>query len=178
MFTGIFVPTWLLVRPEVTTSAKHVYSLLAWHARGDGVAFPSQGRLAIGLGISERNVRNSLAQLETYGLLECEGGGRGGLKYFFVWHPWMEGENTVTGKFCRIKQQTGKVAQTSRQSGTNNTANLGKHIDKELREERREHAQARATQGAALARRQNPGDEMVDASSFGDLVKMLTKGRA
>lgn len=39
-------------------------------------------------------------------------------------------------------------------------------------------AQARATQGAALARRQKPGDEMVDAHSLGELVKMLTKGSA
>lgn len=179
MFTGIFVPTWLLVRTEVSTSAKHVYALLANHAREDGAVFPSHGRLARGLGISERTVRYALGELERLGLIEHEAGaGRATSRYHFIWNSWMEGENEVTGKYCRTKPLCGKVAQIARQSGKNSAAISGMHIEKVLREEIREDAQARATERAALARKAKPGDELIDAKSLGDLAKMLTKGVA
>lgn len=187
MFTGLFVPTWLLVRPEISTSAKHVYALLANHAREDGEVFPSHGRLARGLGISERTVRYALSELERLGLVEQEAGlGRATSRYYFLWNVWMEGENEVTGKYCRTKPLCGKVAQIARQSGTKSAAISGKHIEKVLREERKEDAQARATGRAALARKATAanllGDPVTPAQSKDYFARMLQalepKGRA
>jgi hypothetical protein len=79
--------------PGLTPTAKLMWARLAQYAGKDGGCFPSQSRLARDLGISDRHVRNVLAELVKEGFLEkvappfqeqiqgktC--------KYFFLYHP-------------------------------------------------------------------------------------------
>jgi AraC-like DNA-binding protein len=90
-FVGSFIPEWLEVRNEITPGAKLCYARLARHAnRETGLAWPKQETLARELGVSERQVRDYLRELEQHNLIESK---RRGLKkpneYRFLRHPWM-----------------------------------------------------------------------------------------
>jgi len=92
-FVGSFIPNSLMSYPGLTPTAKLLWARLAQYAGKDGGCFPSQARLSRDLGISDRHVRNVLAELVKEGFLEkvappfqeqiqgktC--------KYFFLYHP-------------------------------------------------------------------------------------------
>jgi hypothetical protein len=91
----VFLPLWLLERPEISFGAKTLYAQLARNAGARGVAWPSQKFLARQLGIRERQLRTYLAEIRRAGLVEIEQRGRrkGGVgqtpRYWFVETPWM-----------------------------------------------------------------------------------------
>lgn len=95
MFSGSWLPSWLLERPEVSPGAKLVYARLARFAGKRGVAFPRQATLAREVGLRERQVRTYLAELRELKLIECARGGRaaGGAskvaRYYFLAHLWI-----------------------------------------------------------------------------------------
>lgn len=122
MFTGVFIPNWLLLRSEISSSSKFVYAMLCWCAnKKTGAAFPSQETIATALGISERTVRYALVELVKNELLtQQQVGKRVTNRYFFLWHRWMNGENEVTGNFCRPPKVTGKPASSDRQNDVRN----------------------------------------------------------
>ena len=170
MFTGVFIPTWLLVRPEISSSAKFVYGILCWCAnKKTGAAFPSQGRMAVGLGVSERTVRYALAELVRQGLLkQAQLGKKCTNRYFFLWHRWMEGENEVTGNFCRTPKVTGNSASGDRQDRVQNDTQSCRSNSTERKKET-ERAGAHAVSTARPARE--------DALSAAEALQMIREGK-
>lgn len=122
MFTGLFLPRWLVVRPELSTTTMLVYAQLCWHANKlTGAAFPSQVAIAVSIGKKERAVRMALAELVKCGLIEQEQVGKGCTnRYYFLQHSWMQGENEVTGNFCRSPKVTGNIVSSDRQKNVTN----------------------------------------------------------
>lgn len=92
MFTGAFVPWWLLERPEVDQGAKLAYAVLARHAdRDTGEASPTAETLAADLGVSTRQAARYVADLVAAGLVESVRRGLGQPNlYRFLAHPWMD----------------------------------------------------------------------------------------
>lgn len=87
---GVFVPLWLLARPEIRQGAKLMYVLLAQKASIKGVARPLVPSLALELGEEESRVRQFLAELESYGLIKVQKrpAESGSLQCTFPSHPW------------------------------------------------------------------------------------------
>jgi hypothetical protein len=67
---GVFIPLWLLVRPEVEHGAKLVYSLLAQRVNPKGVSRIYVPALATELGDEESAITNHISELESYRLIE------------------------------------------------------------------------------------------------------------
>lgn len=96
LFTGAFVPTWLLEREELSPGAKLLYGKLCQFAGRDGHCFPRQETLAGALGIAERQVRNLVGELKNAKLIETEQPGlHRPLMYFFLRHDWMTSPGPV-----------------------------------------------------------------------------------
>jgi DNA-binding transcriptional MocR family regulator len=90
LFVGAFIPNWLMVRPELTSSAKLVYSRLAQFAGENGKAFPRRETLAVELGLSLGMVKLCLNELRRHGLIETKQRGLGqSNEYYFMSHEWM-----------------------------------------------------------------------------------------
>ena len=88
IFNGAFLPNWLLCRTEVSPGAKLAYARLMQFAGRKGKCHPKQASIADELGVSSRQVRDYLAELEQHGLIESERHWK--LRhYFFTWHPWI-----------------------------------------------------------------------------------------
>jgi hypothetical protein len=92
MWIGSFIPNWLLQRVELSPGAKLCYARLCQFARkADGVAYPGQKTLATELGISGRQVRRYLKELEKCNLIAIEQIGRTcSNRYRFFRHSWQE----------------------------------------------------------------------------------------
>jgi DNA-binding transcriptional ArsR family regulator len=90
-FLAVCVPEQLLASRLVSPGAKLAYAQLARHAGSGGRCFPRQAILAEALGVSERQVRRYIRQLERAGLLRTM---RRGLNapnaYEFLWHEIFE----------------------------------------------------------------------------------------
>jgi len=99
LFTGSFLPQWLLERRELSPGAKLVYARLARYAGKRGVAYPRQSVLAAEIGLRERQVRTYLAELRDCGLVAALKGSRGKpSRYYFLAHLWITGGIGGTGK--------------------------------------------------------------------------------
>ena len=90
LFTGSFIPNWLLVRQELSSGAKLAYARLAQYAGQKGVAYPKIPDLAAECGTSERSMHRHLSELEGAGLIESiqKGMGMPNDVYFHA-HEWM-----------------------------------------------------------------------------------------
>jgi DNA-binding transcriptional ArsR family regulator len=89
-FKGTWVPEWLLVRPEINSKCKLLYTLLAKHAGPNGACYPSRVRIAKSLGLSVQCVDRTLRALKKAGLIESEQRGPGqSSQYYFLCHEWM-----------------------------------------------------------------------------------------
>jgi Helix-turn-helix domain len=94
MFVGAFVPNWLRPRREISPGAKLCWATLAQHAGQDGLCKPRQSVLAEELGVTDRQVRRYIEELETLGLLRVEQLGlQQANRYHFLWHPWIEADD-------------------------------------------------------------------------------------
>lgn len=90
LFFGAFAPNWLLRRTEISAGAKLLYAKLAQYGRS-GECYPGQERLAEELGVSPRQVRRYVQELEDEGLVLVRHTGNGRTnRYLFPVHPWME----------------------------------------------------------------------------------------
>ena len=90
LFTGSFIPNWLLLRTEVSAGAKLTYARLAQYAGKDGKAFPKIPELAAECGTPERTMDRNLAELVELGLIESIRRGMGlPNDYYFLQHAWM-----------------------------------------------------------------------------------------
>jgi len=90
MFTGAFIPNWLLRRDELSLGAKVVYARLAQFAGDDGRAYPTVERLSAEVGTSARQVQRYLAELVANKLIERHGNyaeGKGD-DFYFLAHEW------------------------------------------------------------------------------------------
>lgn len=90
---GVFVPLWLLSRPEIEHGAKLAYVLLAQKAGIRGAAKVYVPALSTELGEEEAKVGEFLAELESCGLIEIQGQHTesGVLHCLFPPHPWASG---------------------------------------------------------------------------------------
>ena len=87
-FNGIYLPEVLLTFP-VSWGAKVCYARLCRFAGANGHAFPKQETLGATMGISARQARTYLSELEQVQLIRREkGSGRGQpSRYVFLYHP-------------------------------------------------------------------------------------------
>lgn len=90
LFTGAMVPNWLLCRVEISQGAKLCWARLAQFAGKDGECYPKQETLAAELGVSERQARSYVRELEEFALLEATQHGLGtSNSYAFLDHAWI-----------------------------------------------------------------------------------------
>ncbi|PYS90766.1 MAG: hypothetical protein DMF64_13905 [Acidobacteria bacterium] len=90
---GVFIPLWLLTRPEIEHGAKLVYVLLAQKAGIKGAAKVYIPALAAELGDEETQVNEFLTALESCGLIKIQNrrAAAGVLQCVFPAHPWAGG---------------------------------------------------------------------------------------
>jgi hypothetical protein len=88
---GVFVPLWLLARPEIDQGAKLTYSLLAQRVSPKGLSRIYIPALAADLGEEEEAAAGYLNELDGYGLIRVqkEPAEPDLLRYTFRVHPWM-----------------------------------------------------------------------------------------
>lgn len=90
-FLGAVIPNWLLCRREVSQGAKLCFARLAQHAGKADRCFPKLETLAVELGVSDRSVKDYIAELCGHGLIVRQRMGQGRANtYLFVLHPWIE----------------------------------------------------------------------------------------
>jgi hypothetical protein len=108
LFVGSFIPNWLLRRTEISPGAKLCYARLCQYAGPQGECFPSQQAIASELGISERQIRNYLAELSEFNLIRLHKAGfQGKAVYRFLHNSWMEAAAPQSGKILPpIRQDT------------------------------------------------------------------------
>lgn len=93
LFVGSFLPNALLEFPGLTPSAKIAWARLAQFAGKNGKAHPKIATLAIKIGLSERQTRRVIEELEVAGFLRTiKATGQQRLLHFpdtyaFTWHP-------------------------------------------------------------------------------------------
>ena len=91
VFQGAFAPYWLLEHRGISTGAKLCYIRLLGFAGKDGRCYPSLERLGTSLGVSERQARDYVKELEHRGLIVVEQRGlRKTNVYLFVWTAELE----------------------------------------------------------------------------------------
>jgi Helix-turn-helix domain len=92
VFQGAFAPFWLLELPKLGSGAKLCYIRLLGFAGKDGRCYPSLDTLGTSLGVSERQARDYVKELERAGLIRIEQRGlRKTNVYLFVWTAEMQG---------------------------------------------------------------------------------------
>lgn len=91
LWTGAFVPEWLMQRAEPSPGAKLAYARLCRFAGKRGVAWPFLCELGEELGVGDRQARRYVAELAKCGLVSIERRGHGESNYYrFPEHEWME----------------------------------------------------------------------------------------
>ena len=92
LFYGVFIPEGLLRFPGVSPGAKLCYGRLARYAGERGVCWPLQCDLARELGVSVRNVRRYLQELQSEFFIRARQRGLNrSNEYEFLWHKTFEG---------------------------------------------------------------------------------------
>jgi hypothetical protein len=91
LFRGVFAPYWLLEHQGISTGAKLCYIRLLGFAGKDARCYPSLERLGMSLGVSERQARDYVKELQRAGLIVVEQRGlRKTNMYLFVWTAELE----------------------------------------------------------------------------------------
>ena len=117
IFKGIWIPSCIVRNPNLTASAKLVYGQLCFHSGKDGKCYPSQQTLANELGLSDRQIRAVITELENQGFIESESPtGEDRLKhlnnnYYFLWHPSFD-ETESTSEGTKVPVQSLKSLTT------------------------------------------------------------------
>src|SRR3982751_3769817 len=91
VFQGVFAPYWILERKRISTGAKLCYIRLLGFAGKDARCYPSLETLGKGLGVSDRQARDYVKELERRGLIAVEQRGlRKTNVYLFLWTAELE----------------------------------------------------------------------------------------
>ena len=99
VFQGAFAPFWLIEHKVLGAGAKLCYIRLLGFAGKDGHCYPSLETLGRSLGVSERQVRCYIRELEKAGLIAVEQRGlRRTNVYLFLWTAELDSLNTVCGE--------------------------------------------------------------------------------
>ncbi|MDA1316170.1 MAG: helix-turn-helix domain-containing protein [Acidobacteria bacterium] len=129
LFEGVWVPTGVLPLKEICPAAKLLYGQLGRYAGKDGQCFPSQATLAKDLGISDRQVRNLLGDLEREGFIRTvQQGLRRNNRYVFLWHPALES--------CLRSLERNSAAGPKRKNTSGQDRKSSAHKEKEGKEKK------------------------------------------
>src|SRR3982750_2730062 len=91
VFQGVFAPYWILEREGIGSGAKLCYVRLLGFAGKDARCYPSLETLGRSLGVSDRQARDYVKELERAGLIAAEQRGlRRTNVYFFLWTAELE----------------------------------------------------------------------------------------
>src|SRR4051794_23269339 len=91
VFQGAFAPYWILEHRGISAGAKLCYIRLLGFAGKDARCYPSLEKLGTSLGVSERQARDYVKELERCGLIVIEQRGlRKTNVYLFVWTVELE----------------------------------------------------------------------------------------
>ena len=111
-FDGVKIPYAISRNPDLSSSAKLCYGQLARYAGEKGFCYPSQNTLSRELGISERQIRNILKELESGGfIILIAPTGIERVKHFhnnyvFPWHPFFEDQIKMNISYTECKKLT------------------------------------------------------------------------
>lgn len=174
--------TWqqAVLESKLPSTVKLVLLVIGCHmnAVGEG-CYPSTLRIADEASLSERAVCTAIATAKEMGWLAVKPMELKGRKwrrhcYFPQWP-----QAVTEGTEPRSVPQREALNVTTRGTERSDTEALNVvQLTSSLKSSVNLHAQARASGGAALARKAKAGDDLIDAKSLGDLAKMLTKGNA
>src|SRR5205085_3616769 len=91
VFQGVFAPYWILEHRGIGSGAKLCYIRLLGFAGKDARCYPSLETLGRSLGVSDRQARDYVKELERAGLIAAEQRGlRRTNVYFFLWTAELE----------------------------------------------------------------------------------------
>ena len=91
LWTGAYIPNWLLSQSEVSHGAKIIYARLSQYTEQTGYAQPTREVLAAEVGTSLRQLDRYLSELVRHKLIEIEQvGKKKPNKYWFLTHTWMQ----------------------------------------------------------------------------------------
>jgi hypothetical protein len=91
IFQGVFAPYWILEHRGIGTGAKLCYIRLLGFAGKDARCYPSLETLGNSLGVSDRQARDYVKELERAGLIAAEQRGlRRTNEYLFLWTAELE----------------------------------------------------------------------------------------
>ena len=90
IFIGAMIPSAVLRNPDLSPSAKLVFARLAQFAGRQGKAWPSDQTLGREVGLSDRQVRRCVAELERYGLIRRVSRAGHSNLFEFLWHAIYE----------------------------------------------------------------------------------------
>lgn len=123
VFYGIYIPEALLRYPGLSSAAKLCYGVLCRYAGDKGRCWPSQDHVATALGgVSVRNVRRHLKELESKGFIRVvQIGLQRNNEYEFLWHEIFTGsERTDLSAQDRTRpsaqDRTGQSAPSKKES--------------------------------------------------------------
>src|SRR5215471_15971195 len=86
VFQGVFAPYWILEHRAISAGAKLCYIRLLGFAGKDARCYPSLETLGTGLGVSDRQARDYVKELERAGLITVDQRGlRKTNVYLFLW---------------------------------------------------------------------------------------------
>lgn len=92
-FSGTFIPSWLLHRPEISAGAKLAYSLLAQQTNSKGTTQLIFQVIEASIGENNGDIVRYLMELEEVGLIHVSSGNvrPEDIRVYFPYHPWMIG---------------------------------------------------------------------------------------
>jgi hypothetical protein len=120
-FPGILIPEPLCQYRGISPGAKLVYGRLCRYAGEKGTVFPSAARLAEEVGMSARQAREYVQELERGKFIEVDrenkhyrkDGGGGTNTYYFLWHKAFEGDRGVPRNSPPPRQSTARAPRQS-----------------------------------------------------------------
>ena len=90
VFQGAFAPYWILEHRGISAGAKLCYIRLLGFAGKDARCYPSLETLGAGLGVSDRQARDYVKELERAGPITVDRGLRKTNVYLFLWTPELD----------------------------------------------------------------------------------------
>jgi hypothetical protein len=97
MFTGVFIPEPICKYGGISLGAKMVYGRFCRYAGASGEAYPSIATMGAELGISGKQARRYVRELEHAGLIEAYREEGKVTRYYFLWHAAFAGATPKSG---------------------------------------------------------------------------------
>ena len=117
LWSGSFIPNWLLEKPNVSANAKLLYARLSQFSTDSGVAFPKQEIIGNECGMGIRTVSRGLYELQKLNLIEKRQVGLNQPnQYRFPYHEWMTTETSEVNKPVDNKDTHNDTEETDRRT--------------------------------------------------------------